>query len=120
MGNGGDHEPVYDKEHSTGRDWIVRDGSTIVLIECTGSEPDRSHKTGGERRQIARRSGGSTSTESPEVSSQIDALRSGERGDRLRGIDRFIPVIVSRTRWYVEPVVPRVIREVLENHDENV
>lgn len=112
------HEPVYNKEHRHGPDWLVRDGSAMLVIECTGSGLTLQAKTAAQFDQVVKDVARIYADRIDKFDEKIEALRSGRTGVDCSGVERFIPVIVTHETLYVEPAVRAFIREALDDHDE--
>ncbi len=112
------HEPVYDKEHKHGPDWLVRDGSTMLIIECTGSGLTLEAKTAAQFDQVVKDVARIYAERIAKFAEKVEALKSGRAGVDCSGVDRFVPVIVTHETLYIEPAVRAFVREALEGHDE--
>jgi hypothetical protein len=108
------HEPMYGKEVRHGPDWIVREGSTMVLLECTGSSTTLATKSFAEFDAVAQDMLKIYAGRIRQFPRKIEALRSGAAGVDCTGVERFIPAIVTHEPNYIEPVLREYLAELLK------
>jgi hypothetical protein len=108
------HEPRYGSSELRGPDWIVIDGETAVLLECTVTETSLEAKTVADIDRLTDDLKKIYVDRIRKYQRKIEDLKRGSTGLDMRHVSRFIPLIVTHESVYVEPVLRSLIASELE------
>jgi hypothetical protein len=107
-------EPVYGREHRRGPDWILIEGDTAFLFECTVTGTSLEAKSLGDFETIIRDMGRVYVERVARYPRKIRDLRDGKTGIDLGGVRRFVPLILTHEPVYIEPVIRAYIEAELQ------
>jgi len=107
-------EPVYGKPQKRGPDWILQEGDTAVLFECTVTDTSLESKSIADLETLIRDMGRVYVDRIKKYPQKVADLRKGATGLDMRSIRRFLPVVVTHESLYVEPVARAYIEEGLK------